>query len=207
MGPSILAGMQWRRGKYLPPVGRHAAGYWLEKGAAMLRYLVRALSLVAVCALLVAPAAAYTLVSEEGRFSAEFPAEPTFEKINTKLDAGYTVDRHRWLLDRGSVAWIVSYVDYRAENVQRLGAETMYDNASAGAVESLKGTLLESLSIDHSGIRGREIFVLVPNGNLSLRQRFFISANRLYQNIYVGPRATERDTPVEAFLKSFQIFK
>jgi hypothetical protein len=169
--------------------------------------LVRVLSLVVACLVMVGQAAAYTLVSQEGRFSIEFLAEPKFEKFNEKTDAGYFVERPQWLLDRGTTAWIVSYGDYPLSDVQRIGAENMYDNSTRGAVEAVKGKLEQSVSVNTSGVQGREIFVLVPGGNMSMRQRFFVTGNRLYQNVYVGPAGSERDATVEAFLASFKINK
>src|SRR5262245_54721900 len=116
-------------------------------GGSMSR-LVRVLSLIAAGLLMVGQAAAYTLVSQEGRFTVEFLAEPKLEKFNEKTDAGDYIDRSQWLLDRGTTAWIVTYSDYPLADVQRIGPETMYDNSTQGAVEAVKGKLQQSVSVD-----------------------------------------------------------
>ena len=173
----------------------------------MPRHLVRLLSLIIVCMLMAGHAAAYTLNSKEGRFTAVFPAEPKFTKENLKTSAGYFVDQFQWLLDQDAVAWLVIYGDYPAAEVKRLGSETMYDNGMRGSVEAVKGTMIRSESINHSGVRGRDSLVDIPADKMILRQRLFVVGSRLYQNIYVGPSGSERDANVEAFLNAFQMRK
>lgn len=157
--------------------------------------------------LIIGSAAAFTLNSDEGRFTVELAEKPAFEKLREKTAAGYFVDRYQWLVDQGDVAWIVTYGDYPEADVRRLGAETMYDNGVKGSVEGVKGTLRNQAPVQHSGVRGRELFVFVPEGKMVMRQRLFLVGNRLYQNVYVGPDGTERNGDVEVFFKSFQIRK
>ncbi len=157
--------------------------------------------------LIVGSAAAFTVQSDEGRFTVELAEKPAFEKLREKTDAGYFIDRYQWLLDEGDVAWIVTYSDYPEADVKRLGAETMYDNAAKGAVAGVSGKLRSQAPLQHSGVRGRELFVAVPDGKMVMRQRLFVVGNRLYQNVYVGPDGTERNGEVEVFLNSFRILK
>ena len=171
----------------------------------MSKLLVGLLGLFAACALSASSADAYSLNNREGRFSAELPDEPKFEKLREQTKAGYHVDRYQWLVDKGETAWIITYGDYPPADVRRIGVETMYDNGVQGSVEGVKGTLRDQGPVDHSGVRGRELFVHVPEGNLVMRQRLFILNNRLYQNVYVGPDGTERTPEVEAFLNSFRM--
>jgi hypothetical protein len=163
----------------------------------------------AVCAflLIVSAAAAFTLESDEGRFTIELIEKPAFEKLHEKTAAGYFVDRYQWLLDQGEVAWIVTYGDYPEADVKRLGAETMYDNGAKGSVDGVKGKLQKQGPIQHSGVRGRELFVAVPEGNMVMRQRLFLVGTRLYQNVYVGPAGSEQNGDVDVFFNSFQIRK
>jgi hypothetical protein len=179
-----------------------------ENGECFMASLVNRLAGV-VCAflLMVGAAAAFTLNSDEGRFTIELIDKPAFEKLHEKTAAGYFVDRYQWLLDQGEVAWIVTYGDYPEADVKRLGAETMYDNGAKGSVDGVKGQLQKQEPIQHSGVRGRELFVTVPEGNMVMRQRLFLVGTRLYQNVYVGPAGTERNGDVEVFFKSFEIRK
>ncbi len=173
----------------------------------MARLVNRLISGVFVYLLIVGSAAAFTLNSDEGRFTIELSEKPAFEKLHEKTAAGYFVDRYQWLLDKGDVAWIVTYGDYPEGDVRKLGAETMYDNGAKGSVDGVKGTLRNQAPVQHSGVRGRELFVFVPEGKMVMRQRLFLLGNRLYQNVYVGPDGTERNGDVEVFFNSFQMRK
>jgi hypothetical protein len=79
-----------------------------RRGAFFVR-LLRSFALLAVIllALQVGPAAAYGLKSDEGRFSIELPAEPSFQAIDEQSNAGAYV-RYQWLVDQGARAWIVT---------------------------------------------------------------------------------------------------
>lgn len=173
----------------------------------MFRSALRLLTFIVVYGVAAGAASAYSLKSDEGRFSVELPGEPAFEKLHEKTKAGYFVDRYQWLLDLGDTAWIVTYGDYPQSDVQRLGAEAMYDNGAKGSVEGVNGQLRSQQPVVNGGVRGRELFVFVPDSNLAMRQRMFIVGTRLYQNVYVGADGTERDAKVEAFLNSFQMRK
>jgi hypothetical protein len=149
---------------------------------------------------------AYTLKSDEGKFTAEMPAEPGFEKLNEKASSGPYV-RYQWLTDQGAKAWIVTYNDYQSGTIQKTGLEQAYKNAVQGGVQGVKGELRNEKSITQSGISGKESMVFMPSGPLIMRQRIFIIGDRLYQNIYVGPPGTENDTEVDAFFASFRVGK
>jgi hypothetical protein len=164
----------------------------------------RSFALLAAIALLVVqagPAAAYVLRSDEGRFSIELPAEPSFQAIDEQSAAGAHV-RYQWLVDLGHRAFIVTYNDYARTSE----AETIYDNGLEGALTATKGSLVRQQAVTLEGLQGREFFARMPSGN-TLRQRLFLVGNRFYQNIYVGPPGSEVEPAVEAFLASFRVVR
>lgn len=168
--------------------------------------IVHALCIVLIYTISAGASFAYTLKSDEGRFVADMPAEPTFEKLNEKASSGPYV-RYQWLTDQGSKAWIVTYNDYQAGTINKTGLEQAYKNAVQGGVQGVKGELRSEKSITQQGITGKESLVYMPNGPLMMRQRIFILGDRLYQNIYVGPPGSENDSEVNAFFASFKVSK
>jgi hypothetical protein len=166
--------------------------------------LPRSLALIVASVLLltaVGQAAGYVLKSDEGGFSIELPAEPSFQAIDEQSAAGIHV-RYQWLVDLGHRAFIVTYNDYA-----RAGeAESTYDNGVEGALKATGGDLLRQAPVALDSLRGREFFARMPSGN-TLRQRLFLIGNRFYQTIYVGPAGSEADAAVEAFLASFRVVR
>jgi hypothetical protein len=160
---------------------------------------------VMICVFFADIAFAYTLKSDEGKFTAELPAEPTFEKLNETSAIGPYV-RYQWLTDQGAKAWIVTYNDYTAGTIAKTGLEEAYKGAVQGSVRGTKGELRSDKAITQAGISGHEILVSIP-GPFMMRQRIFIVGDRLYQNIYVGPPGTEDDAGVDAFFASFVVAK
>jgi hypothetical protein len=160
---------------------------------------------VMICVLFANIAFAYTLKSDEGRFTAELPAEPTFSKLNETASSGPYV-RYQWLADQGAIAWIITYNDYPAGTIAKTGLEEAYKNAVKGSIRGTKGELRSDKTITQASISGREILISVA-GPLIMRQRIFIIGDRLYQNIYVGTPGTEDDAEVDAFFASFRVEK
>ena len=146
-------------------------------------------------------AAAYVLKSDEGRFSIELPAEPSFQAIDEQSAAGAHV-RYQWLLDQGHRAFIVTYNDYARASE----AEALYDSGLEGALAATNGSLVRQQPVTLEGLRGREFLARMPSGNM-LRQRLFLIGNRFYQTIYVGSPGSEVEPAVEAFLASFRVVR
>ncbi len=165
--------------------------------------LTRVFAAALICALSANIAFAFTLKSDEGKFTAEMPAEPAFEKLNEKTSSGPYV-RYQWLTDQGSKAWIVTYNDYTAGTITKTGLEQAYKNAVQGGVQGVNGELRSENVVTQSGISGREALISMV-GPLVMRQRIFIIGDRLYQNIYVGPPGSENDTEVNVFFASFRV--
>lgn len=161
-------------------------------------------AVLSACLLAASAAAAYTLKSAEGNFTAELQAEPRFTRLEEKASSGpYT--RYQWMLDQGAVAWIVTYNDYKAGTVTGSDVTQLYNRAIWGGVDAVKGKLQSDNPVRQAGLPGRESKVFIPKGNLVMRQRIFIRGDRLYQNIYVGPAGSEDGKDVEAFFASFRL--
>jgi hypothetical protein len=168
------------------------------------------LALVAVLALVCAAveaADAYTLRSDEGKFVAEFSAEPKYKDYEEKAHDGQQYVRHEWMLDQGEKAWLVSYNDYRRGTISDAGLDKSFENAIRGTTQGVKGELRNTTKLDNAGIAGREALIFSTSYKLMLRQRIFFVGDRIYQILYVGPPGTETDGAVDAFLSSLKILR
>jgi len=161
--------------------------------------IARSAVLAAACVLLTGFAAAFQFKDEVGRFSAQFPAEPTLDKQEGTSHAGPTV-HYTWEVDHEGRHLSVTYTDYTTAPVKN------YDKNVMGLLAATKGKLLRQAKIDLGGVDGRETYTQLPD-NAVMRQRLFQVGNRLYQAVYAGPLGTESREDVETFMQSFQILK
>jgi hypothetical protein len=169
------------------------------------RYIFACLTGLAVFGWFGEPASAYTLKSAEGGISAEFKSEPKFEKFNETTKSGQPYIRYQWLLDEGATAWIVTYNDYKAGSIKKVGLERAYEGAVSGGAGANK--LRSKQLITRSGITGRAALVDIPadKPTMVMQQWLFIKGDRLYQAIYVGPQGSENNPEVSSFMENFRI--
>jgi hypothetical protein len=141
--------------------------------------------------------ASFRLSSVDGNFAVEFPKEPKFEKEHGST-AGLPYDQYAWSLEQGGRYWTVTY------QVHPASIKWNYDGAVKGVLESVKGRLVQQLSITQAGVVGREL--LVEASGYRMRQRILYCGNgRVYQLVYVGPPGSELNNDVDVFMKSFNL--
>jgi hypothetical protein len=145
------------------------------------------------------PAAAFDFKDEEGRFSAQFPAEPSLDRQEGASPTGPHV-HYTWEVDVEDRHFSVTYTEYTTPPVKN------YDKNVMGLLAATKGQLVSQARLDLGGIDGREVVTLLPD-NVVMRQRLFQVGNRLYQAVYAGPFGTETRADVETFMGSFQLLK
>lgn len=150
-------------------------------------------------------ASAFEVKSYEGKFSMEFPGSPAASTIH---DIGSCVaTRHEYRFQEHSKVWMASYQDCKPKGILAdLGHVGVIKNAIKRMLKAVKGDLRVNDPIKVGVLEGREVVVVVPGG-LVLRQRFFIEGDRVYQNMYVGPRGSQDDPAVEAFFASFRVMR
>ena len=159
------------------------------------------IAVVAAAVWLLSPAlaAAFDFKDDDGRFSAQFPAEPTLDRQEGASPSGPHV-HFTWEVDVEDRHFSVTYTEYTTPPVKN------YDKNVMGLLAATKGRLMSQAKIEQGGIDGREVVTLLPD-NAVIRQRLFQVGNRLYQAVYAGPFGTESRQDVEAFMTSFQILK
>lgn len=136
---------------------------------------------------------------EAGRFSAEFPAEPTLDKREGSSANGPHM-HYTWEVDLEDGHFSVTYTEYTTPPAKN------YDKNIMALLAATHGRLLRQARIDQDGIDGREVVTLTPD-NAVMRQRLFQVGNRLYQVLYGGPYGSETRPEVETFMESFQLHK
>ena len=154
---------------------------------------------LAACLLLASGAAGFDFKDETGRFSAQFPAEPSLDKREGQSATGPHV-HYTWEVDVGDRHFSITYTEYTKAPVKN------YDKNVMGLLAATKGKLIHQGKIVQHGIDGREIITLLPDRAV-IRQRMFQVGNRLYQAVYAGPYGTERQAEVEDFMASFKLLK
>jgi hypothetical protein len=159
------------------------------------------IAVVAVATWLLSPAMAeaFDFKDDDGRFSAQFPAEPTLDRQEGASPAGPHV-HYTWEVDVEDRHFSVTYTEYTTPPVKN------YDKNVMGLLAATKGRLMSQAKIDQGGIDGREVVTLLPD-NTVIRQRLFQVGNRLYQAFYAGPFGTEARADVETFMGSFQLLR
>jgi hypothetical protein len=144
-------------------------------------------------------AGAFEFTDAQGKFRATFPAQPTLDRQEGTSISGPHV-HFTWEVDDAGRHFSVTYTEYQVAPVKN------YDKNVMGMLAATKGKLLRQTRIDLDGLDGREVYTHLPDNNV-MRQRIFLSGNRLYQAVYVGPFGTESRADVRAFMESFRLLK
>jgi hypothetical protein len=162
--------------------------------------------------------------------SPEAAARPGWEKF-TSVDGGYSVlmpgkpnevpqkiqapplgevEIRVAAINKGiNIAFMVIYNDYAPGQVPLDSLEASYDRARQGALANSGGTLAGEKKVMLGDLPGREVKIempetKVPGGGL-IHLRYFLKGSRLYQVMYIAPKADVDAGDVAAFLDSFRI--
>ena len=163
----------------------------------------------AIAAAVVGLAAHYAwgdvLTNHDGRFTVSFPGKVTESTQTIDTKKGVVVAHIYSYQASNSVTYTALYSDYPAGSVGQMPAETIYDGAINGAIGQAGGTLKSSTIVEANGVVGREAVFDAPSQRESVRVRYFLIGDRLYQVAYDGPAGSESGKDANAFLESFKI--
>jgi hypothetical protein len=135
-------------------------------------------------------------------FAVYMPDEPKEEKQQIRSGGGtLELTKHVVSLDDDG-AYVVMYSDLPAGRTAE--ADRLFQAARDRVVQSLRGELLGDSRVQLGDLAGREIQVQAARGIL-IRQRMFVSGNRLYQVIAAGPRMFTNSPDVGNYLRSFRL--
>jgi hypothetical protein len=166
---------------------------------------VRLLAQLLVAALCSGSAGAYTLTSDDGRFSVELPAKPGFKQRRIqRVRDGAIFESNEWRLDQPWITWQVSYRDH-SQNADDATADKIFNRVLLELPASLGGDLRLFRYIERDGTQGLEVRIFVPRNRMLLRSQIFVVGTRQYNISYVGPDGSEIESVVETYLNSFHI--
>jgi len=162
------------------------------------------LGVLLVSAAAAGPVGAYTLSSDEGRFSIEMPDKPDFKVRRITGTDGTVLESNEWIVDQPWILWQVSYRDHPPTAASAL-PEKIFDRVIHELPDLLDGELRSHRFIEHDGVRGLEVRIFVPKNRLLLRSHVFVVRHRQYAISYVGPDGSENAPKVDNYLNSFHV--
>jgi hypothetical protein len=145
-----------------------------------------------------------TVANKAGQFSVNFPGPVKESTQNVDTSAG-TATAHILSYRSREAIYTALYSDYPAGAVGKAPVDVVYAGAINGAVQKAGGTLRSSTPIQVGNITGREAVLDAPSKAETVRVRYFLVGDRLYQVMYDGPTGTEKSPQAMSFLDSFQI--
>ena len=161
--------------------------------------IVRLVALFALSLLFADVAAAEILRSDEGGFTVDMPGQPKYSTDRRTTESGIKYRADQWLLERGDKAWLITWMDYDTD------ISTDYERAAQTAVQSYNASLVSKKFVSIGPHRAMELLLDAAAERLMVRTRILFVGRSLYQVVYGGPRGTETDPAVEAFLTSFNV--
>lgn len=141
-----------------------------------------------------------------GHFTVNFPAKASesTQTVDTKAGAAkvhvYQADG-----DNKSITYTALYSDYPSGSIGRSPADTIYDGAINGAIGEGGGKVLSNTKVSNGTIAGREAVFASADQAETMRVRYFLVGDRLYQVAYHGPKGSETGKDATTFLDSFKI--
>ena len=139
--------------------------------------------------------------SEEGRFSALMPGEPTTSVVFTETREGRLATHTVSATDESLNQYLVSWTEYGVRSVEREATEMTFDKMRDALIRFKEGKLLGESSVEIEGHPGRAFTFSVEGGQL-MRVRFYFVGNRSYQ-VMTETRGDVYDS--ESFLSSFKL--
>lgn len=141
--------------------------------------------------------------SDEGSFSILLPGKPnrTVQKIETSVSP---LEFVMYQAGSDEIGFIAGYVDYPDMMFENVDIEKMLDGARDGAVQNVKGKLLNEKVLDFHGNPGRELEIEVPN-KATLKSRIILIDCRLYQIMAVSDSKSTLNANCPKFFDSFKV--
>lgn len=133
----------------------------------------------------------------DGSFSVAFPESPRLQKQRVPSAVG-NVDNYGYYHEGVDAIYLAGYFDVPSDGL--LKAEQVASSYATGR----KGRITSQKAIKLGDVRGQEVSVQLPNGNVS-RVRFYESGVRRFQVVVEGPANAVNSAKATGFLDSFQV--
>lgn len=168
-----------------------------------MRLIPRFAAVVVIAALVPAPAVAQWVEHKPhgAGFRVEMPAAPKVSQSDAPTAIG-KIKMTMALVDRGGVAYIVSYNDYPPEAIKGKSFDDLLDGVRKAQVGNNSLRTDEQITIGE--YPAHHIVIDTVQGYVSVTRIVLVRA-RLFQAIYVGPKGTEDSNDAKRFINSFQL--
>ncbi len=140
--------------------------------------------------------------SEKGLFSVKMPGTPKETTESVKTKSGGTTVIHKFTVEVGEVAYIVSYNVY-ANRIDDIS--TALDNWRDGFITGVNGKLLKEQKLSLSDYQGRAIDV--DSTDLVFLVDAYLVEDTLYQVLFGKPKNHETPANVDQFFRSFELLE
>lgn len=143
-----------------------------------------------------------TFESTEGRFSAEFPGEPT-EEVETTTAEGINLEIHFFTSESPDYAVSVGYVDY-PEEFKTLDPAQILSGVAAGAAGNIAGgEVTKNEPGTFQGVPSVDYEVTADEA--TLQAKAFLIENRLYLLQAVSEDIADADAEYDRLVESFKL--
>jgi hypothetical protein len=145
------------------------------------------------------------VISEIGQFSIEFPSNP---KIIPAFFRGKSIDRI-YYVESKQQALMASFTDARKFAMVGKTESKIFNYIQRVGVKKSNGTLIESKSISHAGLRGRQFRFRTIDSNAPMitTMRVFLRKEIIYKLIHVTSPMNADNPIAERFFNSFNLLK
>lgn len=138
--------------------------------------------------------------SSEGGFAVMMPGQPTMEQQRIE---GANTPNNIYGVQQGNRNFAVSYHEYSADVIKRTTADRLLAGVEQSAAEAIKGTVRADRNMVLGGHQARE--AVIDSGAQTMKARYLLAGNRLYQVVFVGEKGAENGTDAATFLDSFRL--
>ena len=145
-----------------------------------------------------------TFISPQGDFSIAFPGSHNETKKTMRTQAG-NIDIKMLIHESGSITYMAAFSEYPSGLSESVTTDKILDGARDGGVANVRGKLLDEMQIDLNGHPGREIKVAAAGGAATIRARFYLVGNRLYQCQVITKNENAYSTSANRFLNSLKL--
>ena len=147
-----------------------------------------------------------TFISDDKRFTAQFPIEPNREPNIVVNAPGGKVELIQYMSKSKDILYAVTYGDFPSKSFVGMSSEQILDNSRNGEVANVQGKLLSETIISVGNCPGREITVKVEPSTVITAQ-IILKDNRVYQVVVVSPSDKLFISQRREFFNSFKILR
>ncbi len=146
--------------------------------------------------------------SSAGKFSVQVPSKPQEQSQEQKTNVG-TIKLHMVIAEASDSGYFVGYADFPNKIANPADIQKGLGDSVKGSVANLKGVIKseKEYMLGDVPCRDFEASGKVKATDVSMRGRFCLAGNRLYQVFALGAADKIAATDVDRFIKSFKIEK